>query len=681
VTTDGHSSSRAGFVLPAAMAIVLAVGIVLGGLLGYVGHTARLTRLHIARTRCRLAAQSAIERAKTQVQTAFSKYTAGASVKVGPYSSTAYDWFDAVSSDRRTIGAGYSVTVTLSAPVTHDGIRVYIAVGDSPEHANGKSYAYLPLVATGEYVYPDGLRATATVQEFVCFATGQSQVFNYAYFVNNYGWMSGSGITINGDMRANGNVSLSGSVVNGFIYAAVNDELGVDGAVSLSSSPKIYSQTYYRQKAGTSARPDRGDYDIEGAFDAPSGSSYTTIQKPSSRSAGTLSSSGAAIVNEGVDPVAMPFVSELSEYVTYANEQKGTLTAPAYSYTDSAGANHAVSAKTVQAHYTGAGPSGDPSLADAGALVLIGTRTNPIKLNGPVVVDSDVIIKGYVSGQGTVYSGRNIHIIGSIQYVDAPTWGHQDADDAATAAANDAKDRLGLVAKGNIVLGDSSSSSWHSSVDSYINGGSSSVVEKYACDASDADIGYPSTFQGSYTAKEYVAGAGSDGSGYFDKVRVTTVGLGTYHTETVTERVRSGYYWKTVTKQVQVEDTETRLVNSPDRRYYETVCDDKILSSLKDSGIGRVDAVLYNNHGIFGTIGSGSSAFQLNGAIVCRDEGLIATAGNGINFNWDFRLMESPDPETLGLPVGPREPYTYAWQEVPDDLNAAWRAEHEGGTR
>ena len=38
------------------------------------------------------------------------------------------------------------------------------------------------------------------------------------------------------------------------------------------------------------------------------------------------------------------------------------------------------------------------------------------------------------------------------------------------------------------------------------------------CDESDANIGYPTMFQGSYTAQEYVAGHGVDGTGYFPKV-------------------------------------------------------------------------------------------------------------------------------------------------------------------
>jgi hypothetical protein len=46
-------------------------------------------------------------------------------------------------------------------------------------------------------------------------------VFDYAYFINNWGWMYGSSITCNGDVRSNGNFDFSGPPkINGSIYAS-----------------------------------------------------------------------------------------------------------------------------------------------------------------------------------------------------------------------------------------------------------------------------------------------------------------------------------------------------------------------------------------------------------------------------------------------------------------------------
>lgn len=698
------SPARRGFALPVTIVMMAVVAIIVAAVGGFVSNAARQTRIHLARTRCRLAAQSALEQAKVEIQAGFSAYAGGsgaATVKIDPRQAEVYNWFDTVSADRRTIGAPAEKAITLTDPADGvNGCRVRVAIGRYVEHAHNSSLAIVPVVATAAFAYPDGLEVTATIQERVVFGTGQSPVFDYAYFVNNYGWMNGSTITINGDMRANGNVSLSGSTVNGRVWAAANDELNVIGRITLSSSPKIRDLASYRSSAGRRARPDIADYDTPGAYDAPlqggtirrptyypgeydADGRWRPIPVPGTGTVGAQE--GKPIVNEGADSLPMPFVSDLDAYVEYARAHKagagGTLSYPGYTYTDAAGAEKTVAGGTVRAHHAGAGPSGDAAGADKGALVLVGTQANPIVIDGPVVVDSDVVIKGYVKGQGTIYAGRNIHIIGDVRYVDAPQWSHPDGDDAAVEAGNAKKDMLGLVAKGNIVVGDSTTDAWMNRVWDYIRtDGRSSVVHQYACDPSDANIGYPATFRGDYTAVEWVPGLSGDlaaaapggydaASGQFGKIRTRLVELDTWHNEPVYD------YWGRYLGMRQVRDTAAENYVAYDRRYYETVCDDRIMRSLKDSaGIAQIDAVLYNNHGIFGTPGRSGATFSLNGSLVCRDEALIFT-GNGSRFNWDIRLKaKSGNTVTgnLGLPVGPQEPYVTEWMEVPDALNAAF---------
>ncbi len=677
--------AKGGFALAVALVSVLVVALVVGAVLGYVSQGVRAARVSLAKDRCRFAAQSSIEDAKVRVQRAFSEYVgaSGTAVRIDPREAESYNWFDYVSNGGLTIGISSSKTqpLTLDGTAEYNGCDVEVRIGRNVSHEQNSSIAVVPIVATATYEYPDGLSVSATIQESVCFATGQSKVFDYAYFVNNYGWMNGASIYINGDMRANGNVELSGSTVNGFIYAAINDEVGADGSVSLKSSPRIKSASSYRSSVGQWARPDTLDYNTSGAFDAPSSSG--TITKYT-----TGASSKKSIVNEESDSIPMPFVSELANYIEYAEEKGGTLTCPAYSYVDSSGAEHAIDQKNISAHYDGVGPSEDGNLADKGALVLIGTESNPIVISGPVVVDSDVIIGGYVTGKGTIYSGRNVHIIDDIVYKNSPSWGHPDANDASTAKANAQKDLLGLIAKGNIVVGDASDSEWYSNIKSYIDGGRSSVVESYACDESDSSIGYPSTFGGSYTVVEKVTGLSSEmagvaetcggydsASGQFGKVR--TKELSTTHTETY---VVYDWWGRQRTEQREVHDKA--LETKYDRKYYETVCDDAVLSNLKNAnGISRVDAVLYNNHGIFGVPGRSGRTFNLNGSLICRDEALYFVTGNGINFNWDMRLKRKEDNEVtsmLGLPVGPQDPYTVSWIEGTEELNPAFDTQGGG---
>ena len=696
---------KKGFVLPLTIVLMAVAAAVVSGIAVFVTNAARQTQIHLARSRCRFAAQSAIEQVKDQIWCNFyddeiGTSSAATSVKIDPKSAQIYnEWFSKLD---------------LSEELNINGCKVYVwASKDKIEfcekncsknygtdsHLNAGIRVLVPILATAIYTGGNGHQTTITLLEHVAFGTGQSEVFDYAYFVNNYGWMSGDTITINGDMRANGNVSLSQATVNGFVYAAANDELGVDGTVTLTSSPKIKNTSAYRSSAGNRARPDIDDYNTNKAYDAPASSG--TIRKPTYDSNGNVTSagtiaadSGEYIVKEYSNSLPMPFISELDSYVTYAQEENGSLYCPSVTYTDSLGEEKTVSVGYINnAHHSGAGPSGDTSAADKGALVLVGTQADPIVINGPVVVDSDVIIKGYVKGQGTIYSGRNIHIIGDIKYVNPPNWGHTDSDDESVETSNSKKDMLGLMAKGNVVIGDYtdvssssgggwnygySSKSWYETVANYITpGASGSVVHSYACDESDANIGYPKDFDGNYTAVEKVSnlstslalsapGGYDTASGQFGKVRTKTVTLETTHEEAQYDR------WGRYTGTKTVYDTKTELATSYDRKYYESVCDDAIVKSLVESGICQIDAVMYNNHGTFGTLGKSGSYVNINGSLICRDEALIYTAA-GLRFNWDMRLRSKTSKNmNTSLPPGPQSPFTYSWMQVADDLNVAY---------
>ena len=86
---------------------------------------------------------------------------------------------------------------------------------------------------------------------------------------------------------------------------------------------------------------------------------------------------------------------------------------------------------------------------DEGAVFLIGTWDFPIVINGTVVFTSDVLIRGFVTGHGTIVSGRNIHIIGDICYKNPPFWPYAGGSEPSTKG----KDRLELVSRGSIVFG------------------------------------------------------------------------------------------------------------------------------------------------------------------------------------------------------------------------------------
>jgi hypothetical protein len=63
----------------------------------------------------------------------------------------------------------------------------------------------------------------------------------------------------------------------------------------------------------------------------------------------------------------------------------------------------------------------------------------PLKIDGDLFIQGDLVIKGCIAGQGRLYSARNIYIAGDLVYV------HD---------LQIAQDSLGLLANGNIILGD-----------------------------------------------------------------------------------------------------------------------------------------------------------------------------------------------------------------------------------
>ena len=409
-----------GFILPTAIILLAVCSLAISAVLGYVAFTTRMTDVHLGNSVCRLAAQSAIESAKRDIYKTFYNYSGGSSVRIGTMTGTAFDWFNTYSAS--SIGKGGSV-VTLPSTTNINGCTVTPTIHHSTR-PSGSVTGIVTLRATATRANPTHTTSTVTIEERIRFALMRSRVFDNAYFVNNYGWFQGSSITANGDVRANGNLYLdSGCIVNGRAYAAKNDELNVIGTIQ--NKGKMQSRSEYWSSCGTSARPSspayNGGADYGGGYEAPV---TVTTQDLNDR------------LHPYEDELTMPYISDLTEYIKYAQETGGRLSGGISYKIDSSGNITQSSLGTINAHYSGAGPSGDTSLSDKGALVLEGTASNPIVIDGPVVVDSDVVIKGYVKGQGTIYSGRNIHIAGDIKYMNAPSWPHPDTNPDATAQSN-----------------------------------------------------------------------------------------------------------------------------------------------------------------------------------------------------------------------------------------------------
>ena len=86
-----------------------------------------------------------------------------------------------------------------------------------------------------------------------------------------------------------------------------------------------------------------------------------------------------------------------------------------------------------------------------GSAILIGTSDKPIKIHGPVTFTQDAVIKGTVQGQGTLYAGRNVHIVGSILYKNAPDF--RGSNQQTIDNNNSSKDLIALCARGSVMMG------------------------------------------------------------------------------------------------------------------------------------------------------------------------------------------------------------------------------------
>ncbi len=575
--------SKSGFVFPLVMTTTLIVAIIAASVLSYILYATRSAGGYITETQCRLSAQTALEQTKINIQNQFKAY-------YHAYPSTWHGlaWFNSYS--EHSVGpSGYNCSMMQQHLL--NGCKVSLRI-DNLEKSDPNAvfqYAHLSLQATATAESPAGIKISKTIEETVEYALRRSSVFDYAYFVNNYGWFQGSGCTANGDIRANGNMNLDHkSYINGFAYAAPNDDIGASGRINVSGggTTRYRSQSSYWSQDIPQSRPTN-----------PTSSSSTDPYLM-----GYESRSGLYSYQENLE---MPFLGDLENYRQIADNQNGTIKQNGKTLVDGC--------------FSGTGPSGIANGEDQGCLILDGTK-KPIIIDGPVVVDGDVIILGTVKGQGAIYAGRNIHIIGDLTYNDPPEWPKPDNNPENTTKKNQSSDLLGLIAKGNIVLGNYTPSSWLYSIKNYIK---PPFVKGYNCDPTDASIGYDGYFDGNYTSK--------DGG------------------------LKVEYVWDKKKKEYVPSGTS-------DRKYYESSVGDNIIDDLSQSSyISTIDAVLYDNHAIMGKVGR----CQFNGALVCRDDGCWYRSS--VKMNWDIRLgSRSPDGLNffIYLPMSIATPRVIGWREL-----------------
>lgn len=435
--------------------LLLLGALVVGSLMSVSRRTMPVTDRWQQYDECLLAAQSALEKVKSDIYQGFREEH-----------QLSQSWNDL--SWVVNNAADFSYAGMLGGLLDGDALsdRKYLAAELNLEVSNSGVIG----VSTEERVVLVTNRVTVTwgdisriIEEVVQYKLNRSSVFDHAYFINNFGWFHGVDCVVNGDIRSNFDVELKSRdlVLNGHTYATgVNDLKKPYQTWSWNTYKNNFYSSFFRPVYHVDLNKHNKDSVFEWGYEDSGRHNYAS-------------------------ELEMPYIGDLSDYKYYAEEQDGTVSTGGVTVVDNV--------------YSNAGPSGVSGAADHGSLYLYGTEDDPIVIDGPVVVDGDVIIKGYYTGQGTIYAKRNIHIIDSVIAVTPSQWAQPDTAEnfyENTLPDNLDADFLGLVARGAVILGDPDNLS---SYNTYLR---PSFTDAYPVSVTDADIGYVS----------YV----SDGTSYFD---------------------------------------------------------------------------------------------------------------------------------------------------------------------
>ena len=178
----------------------------------------------------------------------------------------------------------------------------------------------------------------------------------------------------------------------------------------------------------------------------------------------------AAIDNKVIDDI---------EFNTLSGGADGAITAGVLTYVPE---GYIIGDATTysQALFVGNTPSIQQNVD--GNVVLSGTESNPITIDGTVTIDGDAIINGFIKGEGTLVVRGNVYIPTDLEYLDGSEYMPGDTPGSPTGprtfgiAQDGTKNALGLAAGGAVMIGDyTKPAGWFGpSKYSYISGDSNS---------------------------------------------------------------------------------------------------------------------------------------------------------------------------------------------------------------
>jgi Tfp pilus assembly protein PilX len=490
-------------------------------------------------------------------------------------------------------------TVISGQTLTSNGINVgqYDVVINSVTAVDSMNRD-IALTATG-YVpsktYPRPM--TRTVVAVVRVGVNRSHVFDYVYFINNWGWYYGNTIIANGNVRANGQFDFGG-------YSP-----------TLNGLPRFSTMSN-----GVLSGP----LDQGGVYAGWNIVNNSNVQ-------GTTGKNAYAFT----DQLPMPNLTDLTSYETLAKANNSNIKI----------------GSTVMCNAVVGDEIGEKS-----NLYLEGkTSSSPIVLNGPVVVRGNLIIKGYVSGKGSLYVQGNVYIAGDLTYVHPiaapPATGTQTAQQN-WVTANQSADALGLFARQHIIVGDYTDPTWQSNVGQWVgdyrnmsgeDAGSDGIPNTKAgrdgiLGTADDDVleGDGKWTVQTYSSADLAQGKIPTGANVGDPIPGTGEdidGDGKY-----TPPVKVSDF----TVPVQLNSGQWQGNFPTGSPSYNQIC--------TSNTIDRLDGAFYTNHTFAMYTAPSSTDLVINGCLVSRNEDIIYGTAHAV-FNYDLRLLEDTNPHGLILPT------------------------------
>ncbi len=444
------------------------------------------------------------------------------------------------------------------------------------------------------------VEASSSLSVTVRYELESSDVFNYAYFINNWGWLYGDSINCNGNARSNGQFDAG------------------DRRPTMTGQPMYESATFNGGMASLAGyQDDNGD----GLMDGDDGgifSGWDIVDVDRVRGVGGNSENQ----HDFEEQVSMPNLSDLSSYEDTAITHGGSITV---------GGNVVVD-----------GVLGDDR-GEKDHLFLVGTPADPIVLNGPVVIRGDVIIRGTVTGQGSIYNGGNIYVPDSISYLNGPdTDRPEDNTQAATEAwlsANWNRDFLGLFSAENVVVGDYTDNTWRRYVGGWMASNMNSSVEDAGED------GIPNTYAG----MDGIIGTADDdileGDGVFTVEHYSdadeTLGI-------IPEGFQVGDVIPGSGEDIDGDGVFDDQSSLSDLDMQDRMNTGQFAGNMPTGGIhdysdiaslnaNNLDATFYTNHSFCYFVTGGQPA-NINGSMVARNENIVYGTPS-ISMNYDARLL------------------------------------------